>query len=240
MIQQTPQAELIRRQLSDSLRHEFRDSRIVKIAKHNNVYTCGEVATCSIYLIESGQVKLLPLSREGKECIVAIHTAGDVFGESCLSGEGERVETATAMEETELRVISCPQFCDLLRSDSLLARGFVRYLSVRVADQQEAIAHLVTDGCEHRLGTILLELARRLGKKDRRDLTIEHRISQEELSHMVGTTRPRVSEFMRRFRKLGLIETRAPNCLVVRDKNLSDYLNKLASCGLARGCGVHH
>jgi CRP/FNR family transcriptional regulator, cyclic AMP receptor protein len=227
MIQQTPQAELIRRQLCDSLRHKTRDSRIFKIAKHENVYACGELATCSVYVIESGQVKLLMLSPEGKECILAIHTAGDVFGELCLSGSGERLETATAMEETELRVVPCPQFFNLLRSDSLL-EGFVRYLSVRIADQQEVITQLVTAGSEHRLGTTLLELARKLGKKERHGLTIEHKISQEELSHMVGTTRPRVSEFMQRFRELGLIETRAQHCLVVRDKELSDYLTQLA------------
>ena len=157
-------------------------------------------------------MKLLTLSPEGKECIVAIHTAGDVFGELCLSGTTERLETATAMEETELRVVPCTQFFNLLRSDSLL-EGFVRYLSVRIADQQEVITHLVTKGSEHRLGTTLLELARKLGKRERHGLTIEHKISQDELSHMVGTTRSRVSEFMHRFRELRLIETRTPHCL---------------------------
>jgi len=228
IIQQTPQAELIKRQLRDSLRHKTRDSRIVKFAKDEAVYTCGEIATCSVYVIESGQVKLLTLSPEGKECIVAIHTTGDVFGELCLAGGGERLETATAMEETELRMVPCAQFSKLLRSDPLL-EGFLRYLSVRIADQQEVIAQLVTAGSEHRLGTTLLELARKLGKKESHGLTIEHRITHEELSQMVGTTRPRISVFMERFHNLGLIETSAQHCLVVRDKDLSDYLTQLES-----------
>jgi CRP/FNR family cyclic AMP-dependent transcriptional regulator len=229
MTQQTFQAELIRRQLRDSLRRKTRDSRIVKIAKHANVYTCGETASCSVYVIENGQVKLLTLSSEGRECIVGVYSAGDVFGELCLSGTGERLETATAMEETELRVIPCKQFFNLLRSDALLEE-FVRYLSVRIADQQEAITHLATAGGEHRLGTTLLELARKLGRKDHQGLIIEHKITHEELSEMVGTTRPRVSVFMERFHNLGLIETSAHNCLVVRDKDLSEYLTQLASC----------
>ncbi|MFY9558105.1 MAG: Crp/Fnr family transcriptional regulator [Blastocatellia bacterium] len=179
--------------------------------------------------VESGQVKLLMLSPEGKECIVAIHTTGDVFGELCLTGKGERLETATAMEETELRVIHCCQFFELLGSDALL-EGFIRYLSLRIADQYEVISLLATAGSEHRLGTTLLEPGQRLGKKERHGLTIEHKISHEELSKMVGTTRPRISEFMRRFRELGLIETSAQHCLVVRDKDLSDYLTQLASC----------
>lgn len=225
MIQQIPQTELVTRQLRDSLQCEARDSRIVKFAKHENIYTCGEIATCSVYIIESGQIKLLTLSPEGKECILAIHTAGDVFGELCLSDTGARAETAIAMEETELRVVRCR---NLLRSTSFL-EGFIRYLSVRIADQHHVITHLVTAGCEHRLGMTLLELARKLGKREGQGLAIEHKISHEDLSHMVGTTRPRISVFMQRFRELGLIERRAQQHLFVRDKELSEYLTDLAS-----------
>ena len=227
MIGETSQAKLINRQLRDSLRHQTLDSHIVKIAKHDNVYRCGRVASCSIYVIERGQVKLLTLSKEGKECIVAIHAGGDVFGELCLSGTGERLETATAMEDTELRVVPCHQFFNLLQSDSLL-EGFVRYLVVRIADQQELITRLSTADSEHRLGITLLELARKLGRKQPQGLTIEHKISHEDLSHMIGTTRPRVSAFMHRFRELGLIDTRVQQGLVVREKELNDYLSTLA------------
>lgn len=229
MTGQNGRVEPIGRQLRDSLRDKTRGCRIVKIAKHANVYTCGEIASSSVYVIESGQVKLLMPSPEGKECIVAIHTTGDVFGELCLTGKGERLETATAMEETELRVIPCYQFFELLGSDAEL-EGFIRYLSLRIAHQYEVISLLATADGEHRLGTTLLELGQRLGKKERQGLTIEHKISHEELSKMVGTTRPRISEFMRRFRELGLIETSAQPWLVVRDKDLSDYLTQLASC----------
>jgi hypothetical protein len=65
-----PQAQLVTRQLRDSLLYNT-NSRIVKIAKRANVYTCGEPGTCSIYVIESGQVKVLSLSAEGRERIVA-------------------------------------------------------------------------------------------------------------------------------------------------------------------------
>jgi CRP-like cAMP-binding protein len=83
MIQQTPQAERFKQQLRDSLQHETRDSRAVKIAKHANVYTCGDQGEM-VYFIESGQIKLLMLSSEGKECLLAIHTDGDIFGAKVL------------------------------------------------------------------------------------------------------------------------------------------------------------
>lgn len=109
MIQQAPQAERFKQQLGDALRRETKDSRSVKIAKHNHVYTCGD-QDGAVYFIESGQIKLLMLSPEGKECLLAIYTSGDIFGELCLSGLSSRMETATAMEETILKLIPCSKF----------------------------------------------------------------------------------------------------------------------------------
>ena len=88
-IQQTPQADEFKEQLRDSLVRETVNSRAVKIARHANVYTCGDQDEM-VYFVESGQVKLLMLSSDGKECLLAIHGPGDVFGELCLSGLGTR------------------------------------------------------------------------------------------------------------------------------------------------------
>jgi len=225
MVQETLQAERFKQQLRDSLQQETQNSRAIKIAKHDHIYTYGDCAEM-VYFIESGQVKLLMLSPEGKECLLAIHTAGDIFGEMCLSGLGPRLETAIAMEETNLKQIPCSSFFARLRSD-LLFEGFVQYLAVRIADQQQVIANLVTADSEQRLGKTLLQLARKLGKQDPRSIRIEHKISHEELSEMVGATRPRISKFMQRFRILGLIETSAEHFLIIKEKKLTDYLAQI-------------
>ncbi len=226
MIHQTSQADLFIQQLRDAFQRETRSSRRIKIAKGANVYTCGEQSG-TVNFIESGQVKLVMVSPEGRECIFAVHGAGEVFGELSLSGLGERIETATAMEETELKVISSSKFFALLSANSLL-EGFVRYLAVRIAEQQQVIAHLVTVDSEQRLGKTLLQLARTLGKKGSDSLSIEHKITHEELSEMVGTTRSRISVFMQRFRNLGLIETSGEHFLIIKEKKLTAYLAHIA------------
>src|SRR5215212_4397456 len=98
MIQQMPHVDHFKQQLRELLRQAAQQCRSVKFEKHANIYTCGAQAE-TIYFIESGQVKLLMLSPEGNECLLAIHTAGDIFGELCLAGLSERTETATAMEK---------------------------------------------------------------------------------------------------------------------------------------------
>jgi CRP/FNR family transcriptional regulator, cyclic AMP receptor protein len=84
--------------------------------------------------------------------------------------------------------------------------------------------NLVTVDSKQRLGKTLLQLARTLGKKDPRSIRIELKITHEELSEMVGATRPRISMFMQRFRNLGLIETNENHFLIIKEKKLTDYL----------------
>ncbi|MGB7949370.1 MAG: cyclic nucleotide-binding domain-containing protein, partial [Candidatus Binatia bacterium] len=86
-IQQTPQADEFKQQLRDSLQRQTLDSQAIKVARHADVYACGDHDEM-VYFIESGQIKLLMRSSQGRECILAIHTAGDIFGELCLSGLG--------------------------------------------------------------------------------------------------------------------------------------------------------
>lgn len=226
MIEHNPNTILFKEQMRESLRIETKNSSAMNIPENRNVYTVGdEVET--VYFIESGKIKLVMLSSEGKECMLAIHASGDIFGELCLAGLGGRTETATAMENSVLKRLPCNRFLERLSRDSLL-EGFIKYMAVRVADQQEVIANLVTVDSEQRLGKTLLQLARKLGKKDPRSIRIALRISQEELASMIGTTRSRVSVFMQRFRNLGLIETSAEHHIIIKETKLTTYLASIA------------
>ena len=226
MIPNSPAAGLFNQDIQNSLKRKIKHSRTIKFAKHTNVYTCGDKSE-NVYFIESGQIKLVTLSPGGKECLLAIYTTGDVFGELRLSGLDEYRETATAMEVSFIKVIPYSEFFQHLIRESQL-ESFVKYLAVRVADQQQIITELVTIDSERRLAETLLRLAKKLGKKHPRSIIIEHKITHEELSIMVGTTRPRISQFMRKFRKRNLIEISENRFIIVKEKNLTEYLNQMA------------
>jgi len=151
MIRQNPVADLFKKKLHDSLMKEMSDYQTIKIAKNSNVYLAGSKDDL-VYFIERGQIKLLMLSPLGKECLLAIHSGGDVFGELCIGCISERAETAIAMIDTELKTIPASKFLAYLGKESLLD-GFVQYLAMRVAEQQDIITSLVTVDSEERLGT---------------------------------------------------------------------------------------
>lgn len=225
MDQYTPSIGIFKRQLSDSVRTANYGVRPLQISKSKSVYLNGDEGS-HVYFIESGRIKLTTLSPAGKECILAIYSDGDIFGEMSLSNTTLRRETAIAMTPSILKKIPHSKFLAQLTADSLL-EGFIRYLAVRISDQQDVINNLVTVDSEQRLGKTLLQLARKAGKSDPRSIRFAYRITHEELSGMVGTTRPRISKFMRRFQDLGLIAMSPDRFITVKEKDLTEYLERL-------------
>ena len=97
MVEFTLPSEKFKQQVRESLKNQGPGWRTVRVSKNHRIYTSGE-RDGMIYVIESGQVKLLLPSYEGKECLLSIRTAGDIFGELCLSGQTVRLETVVAMK----------------------------------------------------------------------------------------------------------------------------------------------
>jgi CRP/FNR family transcriptional regulator, cyclic AMP receptor protein len=86
----------------------------------------------------------------------------------------------------------------------LFSERFMAHLLRRNSRVEEDLVDQLFNSSEKRLARILLLLAN-FGKEGRPE-PITTRISQETLAEMVGTTRPRVSFFMNKFRDLGFIE----------------------------------
>ena len=224
MRQSTPQVDPFTHQLQAVLRQATQHLPATRLAKGATIYRAGD-QDAKVYWIESGEIKLVMLTPDGSESLLALLTAGDIFGEGCLAERDERQETATTMTTAVVRTLPCAQLLALLSREGLLP-GFIHYLAGRIADQQETIANLLTVDSEQRLGKTLLRLARKLGKQDPRSLRIEQRITHEELATMVGTTRPRISTFMRRFLDLGLIEFSTERFFIIKEMKLSAYLGQ--------------
>jgi CRP/FNR family cyclic AMP-dependent transcriptional regulator len=202
-------------------------TRTIRLRRHDYVYSTGD-GDERIYLIESGQIKLIMPTLTGKECLLNIFTVGELFGESCLTGAGERMEAAVAMEDTTLRCIPYRDLLVYLMNNALHReyQNIIQCLARRLVEQQQSITDFVTSNSEYRLGRALLLLGGKLGKRGPVAICIEHNISHEELSQIVGTTRPRVSGFIQKFRTLGLIDITAERFMVINEKELANYLSQ--------------
>jgi CRP/FNR family cyclic AMP-dependent transcriptional regulator len=86
---------------------------------------------------------------------------------------------------------------------TLPSQTFISHLLSRIERIEEDFVDQIFSSSERRLARILLVLAS-FGLQSKPEPAIL-RVSQETLAEMVGTTRSRVSYFMNRFRKMGLI-----------------------------------
>jgi CRP-like cAMP-binding protein len=92
----------------------------------------------------------------------------------------------------------------VLREEPTFSGVFISHLLTRNVRIEEDLVDQLFNSSEKRLARILLLLAH-YGKGSKAEPIIP-KVSQETLAEMVGTTRSRVSFFMNKFRKLGLIE----------------------------------
>jgi len=175
MIPQTLETAIFKKRLAQSLQTEQLEMTTLKVAKHDYVYITGDFAD-TVYFVECGELKLLMLSTEGKECLVSVHTAGDMFGECCLAGSTARRESAVAMEYTILKRIACRTFLVHLTRHSLLERLHTVPRASDCRTTGDDCKSAMVDS-EHRLGETLLLLARKLGHPDPQSTRIEQKIT---------------------------------------------------------------
>jgi CRP/FNR family transcriptional regulator, cyclic AMP receptor protein len=156
----------------------------------------------TVFYVQEGKVKLTVLSEQGKEAVVGILEAGQFFGEGCLNGRSLRIATTTTMEEFVITSIT--------RSDdrhpSFRAEIFRAVHGVSADAEQpdrRGLDRPAFNSSERRLARLLLLLAHFGTEGVPQPILLD--ISQETLAEMIGTTRSRVSHFMNKFRKLGLI-----------------------------------
>jgi CRP/FNR family cyclic AMP-dependent transcriptional regulator len=176
---------------------------ILEFQEYQNVFEQGDVAD-RVFYIQKGKVKMTVLSDQGKEAVVGILGPGQFVGEGCVIGYKLRISTATAMDHCVITAITKDGMLAALHNEPQFSEMFMAYLLTRNSRIEEDLIDQLFNSSERRLARMLLLLAN-FGKAGSPQ-PISPNISQETLSEMIGTTRSRVSHFMNKFRKLGLID----------------------------------
>jgi len=175
---------------------------ILEFRKDQVVFAQGDAAD-TVFYIQKGRVKVVVISEQGKEAVVGILGPGQFFGEGCMNGHSLRIATTTAMEECLVTAITKTAMLATLHNQPKFSELFMAYLLTRNSRIEEDLIDQLFNSSEKRLARLLLLLAN-FGKEGNPQ-PISPNISQETLADMIGTTRSRVSFFMNKFRKLGLI-----------------------------------
>jgi CRP-like cAMP-binding protein len=158
----------------------------------------------SVFYIHKGRIKLVVESEQGKEAVVALLGPGEFFGEGCLIGQPLRLATARAMVESAVMRVGKAEMIRVLHAEPSFGELFTAHLLMRNSRVEADLVDQLFNSSEKRLARALLMLAH-FGKEGGPQ-PITTPMSQETLAEIIGTTRPRVSHFMNKFRKLGFID----------------------------------
>jgi CRP/FNR family cyclic AMP-dependent transcriptional regulator len=113
----------------------------------------------TVFYLQTGKIKVVVLSQQGKEAVVGILEPGQFFDEGCLNGHALRIATSTAMEDCLITSITKTAMIAVLHNEPKFSELFMAYLLTRNSRVEEDLIDQLFNSSEKRLARLLLLLA---------------------------------------------------------------------------------
>lgn len=180
------------------------------------IFHAGDVAD-SLYIVESGMVKVSYITLNGDEKILNIFQMGDVFGQLFLGKYRHRLGEARAMENVRVCRLGENDFLDLIQRFPRVGLNFIRHL---VDEQRETLARLhalMRMEARYRLLGTLLSIARRYCCTQGSWFDLPMSLTQEDIANMAGLNRSTVSSLINDLRREGVLGGSGRSLSIDRD-----------------------
>lgn len=155
----------------------------------------------ALYIVSTGQVKVVLIGEDGREVILSVLGDGDFFGEMSLIDDEPRSAHVIAMKDSQLLVLRRDDFQARLEEQPKIALKLLRVLVQRLRRADEKIGGLVLLDVNGRVAQLLLDLAEESGGP-----RITRRLTHHTIAQMIGSSRETVSRAMRELVERGAIE----------------------------------
>lgn len=171
--------------------------------KRNEVIFHEEDTNEIMYIILSGKVKVVQTSEEGREIILALHKPGDFFGEMSLIDGKTAPATVMATENSAIAIISKKEFYSLLFLQNKVVLNLLKIFCGRLRDSFNRIQILSFNNAAQRIKTLLVMLSNMYGKKSDEGVTIDMKLTHQNIADMTGITRETVTRIINKWQKEG-------------------------------------
>jgi CRP/FNR family transcriptional regulator, cyclic AMP receptor protein len=166
----------------------------------------GEPAT-HLFVLLGGWVKILSVTGNGHETVLALRGDGDIVGELAGDTAGRRTATMQAINDVHALIVSYDRFTFFLDTHPGASRAYRRMMAQRWSNADSMLRRRMETSGAQRLAGLLLDLAGRHGGQVDSVIEIALPLSQEELASLAGTSRATVARALSNWRKRGLIRT---------------------------------
>ena len=182
------------------------------------IFQKGDPGT-SMMAVLNGRVRIGAYSEDGREIILNIIEAGQLFGEIALLDGKERSADATAMGKTSLLVLDRRDFIPFLEQNPKIVIRLFDVLCDRIRQTSEMVESIAFLDFGARLAKLLLQMAENYGVEKEHGLLINLRISQADLGNLIASTRESVNRQLNAWVQEGIINLEQGR-IVILDKEM--------------------
>jgi CRP/FNR family cyclic AMP-dependent transcriptional regulator len=155
----------------------------------------------SLYIVSTGQVKVVLIGEDGREVILSVLNDGDFFGEMSLIDDEPRSAHVIAMKDSRLLVLRRDDFQQQINQHPSIAVKLLKVLVQRLRRADAKIGGLVLLDVNGRVAKLLLDLADEGGGP-----RITRKLTHHTIAQMIGSSRETVSRAMRELADRGLVD----------------------------------
>lgn len=200
--------------LTETERREWLAAARRRDARRNEAVARQGESVRTFQMVESGLLKLLQLTPEGRELIVRFVGPGEPFGGIAVLEAAAYPVTALALEPTRLLAWSVDVLRPLLDRYPQVRLNITREIASHMTDALTRVRELATERVSQRLAHTLLRLMRQAGTRGPDGVLIAHPLTRQELADLVGTTLYTVSRTLSRWQAQGILRTTRRQLLV--------------------------
>lgn len=176
-----------------------------RLYKRNNMILMEEDFGDTLFILNSGSVKITRISEEGREVILSILGEGDFFGEMSIFDGESRSANVVALEDSEVFILKRSDFIDLLQKHPEVAITLLQELASRLRKSDQQIEGLSLSDAENRIAMTIVRLAEELGMIKMGQVVIHNMPYQQDIANMAGTSRETVSRMLKLLERKGYI-----------------------------------
>ena len=178
----------------------------------------------AIFLLKKGRVKLTRTSVDGKEMIMGLVNAGEVFGEMAAMDEGERTDFAITMEPSLICAISKDDFKKFINENPELNLRLTKLIGFKLKKFSERIEELVFKDATQRVISFLLNLANENGKIIGDEIFVKPFFTHQDIAELTACSRQTVNSILTDLREKELINFDRRKLIIYKKDDLKKLI----------------
>lgn len=177
-----------------------------------------------VFFIHSGKVKIYKTDSSGREQIISILEAGEMFPHAGFFRKGDYPAHAEMMEDSCLIIIPIARFEEILISYPELSIKLFKVLGEKIVDLQQRLEEQILHNSYEQIIMLLLRLCRTNGEKRGNTFKITTHFTNKELASMIGSSRETVSRTINYLKKKDYLKMDEDGCYLIDHEKLHQEL----------------